>query len=229
MNSNKVNFDPLINLKQGAEFLKYGNVNKINIIEHLNMLQKTSAPNLDSMELYSSNHFNPKLLENYKHVSDYKAYTKEQGLFNKTVSEYIMTQHAYIRDTGNNKLLSMLIRLNDKLLNHASNISKSLTKMIITDTTLEKDMMYHKKHIDDSIEYLRLSANNMKPLEKGDNGDSLEILLNEWYSVGGVGIFVLLIVMIMSSKMKEKGGIILFCFAVITITVISWLTRHIIL
>tara|TARA_R110001592_G_scaffold271426_1_gene537951 strand:- start:117 stop:386 length:270 start_codon:yes stop_codon:yes gene_type:complete len=89
--------------------------------------------------------------------------------------------------------------------------------------------MNHKKHIDDSIDNLRLSANNMKPLEKRDNGASLETLLKGWYSVVGVGMFVLLIVLIMAGKTKEKGGIILFSFTTIVIVVITWLARHIIL
>jgi hypothetical protein len=229
MNSSKRDFDPLINLKQGAEFLKYSNINNVKSAQHLNSLQKTSGPTLESGGLNSGVQFKPKALEEYKHVSDYKAYTKAHGLFNKTVSEYMMTHHAYISDTSNNKLLNVLIKLNDKLIKHASKISESLTQMIITDATLEKDMINHKKHIDDSIDNLRLSANNMKPLEKRDNGASLETLLKGWYSVVGVGMFVLLIVLIMAGKTKEKGGIILFSFTTIVIVVITWLARHIIL
>jgi|TARA_B110000259_G_scaffold180479_1_gene221267 hypothetical protein len=229
MNSNKGEFDPLINLKQGAEFLKYGNIKTIDSIEHLKNLQKTSSSNLESAHLYSDQLFKAKSLENYKHVSDYKTYTKEQGLFNKTVSEYMMTHHEYINDTGNYKLFNSLIRLNDKLIKHASNISNSLTKLIITDTALENDMINHKKHIDDSIEHLKVSATVMKPLEKRNNGDSLETMLTGWYSIVGIGIFALIIVVIMTTKTKGKDNIILLSFITIILGITIWLSRKIIL
>jgi|TARA_B110000285_G_scaffold227844_1_gene289818 hypothetical protein len=227
MNSNKGEFDPLINLKQGAEFLNYGNINKINSLSHINNLQKTSGSNLESIDYSSRNNHNP--LVNYKHVSDYKAYTKEHGLFNKTVSEYMMTHHSYMKDQGNNILLNNLFRLNDKLIKHASNISESLTNLIIIDKTLENDMIQQKKHVDDTIDKLRIDTTIMKPLEKRDNGDSIEALFNGWYSVVGMGIFALLIIVIMTTKTKEKDNIILFSFITILVGLITWLARHIIL
>jgi uncharacterized protein with PQ loop repeat len=69
----------------------------------------------------------------------------------------------------------------------------------------------------------------MKPLEKRNNGDSLETMLTGWYSIVGIGIFALIIVVIMTTKTKGKDNIILLSFITIILGITIWLSRKIIL
>ena len=205
-------FDPIINLKQGKEFIKYGTINKINSIQQLHNLQKTT-----------------KILDSYKNVSDYKAYANQKELFNKTVSEYMLTHTTYLNDPGNNRIVNTLMNLNKKLIDQATKISKMLTNIDDTDSNGQNQINRHKKEIDDSIYYLKKNIDIIKPLEKRNTETTPGILLSEWYKVVGLGILILLTILVLTSKIKQKNNIIMFSFFTIVAFILTWLSRHIIL
>jgi hypothetical protein len=222
-------FDPIINLKQGTEFLKYGAINKINSIQQLHNLQKTTSSELDSIDYTTSDSENYKILDSYKNVSDYKAYAKQKELFNKTVSEYMLTHSTYLKDPGNNRIVNTLMNLNKKLINQATKISKMLTNIDDTDSNEQNQINRHKKEIDDSIYYLKKNIDVIKPLEKRNTETTPGILLSEWYKVVGLGIIILLTILVLTSKIKQKNNIIMFSFFTILAFILTWLSRHIIL
>lgn len=222
-------FNPIINLKQGKEFIQYGEINKINSIQHLHNLQKTTSSNLDSIDYTTSDSENYKILDNYTNVSDYKAYAKEKELFNRTVSEYMMTHATYLNDTGNNRIINKLMNLNKRIIKQATRISSMLTNIDNPDSNQQIQINRHKKEIDDSIYYLSKNIDNIKPLEKRDNETSPETLLSEWYKVVGLGIIILLTILVLTSKIKQKNNIIMISFFTILVIILTWLSRHIIL
>jgi len=222
-------FDPIINLKQGKEFIKYGAINKINSIQQLHNLQKTTSSELDSIDYTTSDSENYKILDSYKNVSDYKAYANQKELFNKTVSEYMLTHTTYLNDPGNNRIVNTLMNLNKKLINQATKISKMLTNIDDTDSNGQNQINRHKKEIDDSIYYLKKNIDIIKPLEKRNTETTPGILLSEWYKVVGLGIIILLTILVLTSKIKQKNNIIMFSFFTIVAFILTWLSRHIIL
>ena len=222
-------FDPIINLKQGKEFIKYGAINKINSIQQLHNLQKTTSSELDSIDYTTSDSENYKILDSYKNVSDYKAYANQKELFNKTVSEYMLTHTTYLNDPGNNRIVNTLMNLNKKLINQATKISKMLTNIDDTDSNGQNQINRHKKEIDDSIYYLKKNIDIIKPLEKRNTETTPGILLSEWYKVVGLGIIILLTILVLTSKIKQKNNIIMFSFFTIVASILTWLSRHIIL
>jgi len=222
-------FDPIINLKQGKEFIKYGAINKINSIQQLHNLQKTTSSELDSIDYTTSDSENYKILDSYKNVSDYKAYATQKELFNKTVSEYMLTHTTYLNDPGNNRIVNTLMNLNKKLINQATKISKMLTNIDDTDSNGQNQINRHKKEIDDSIYYLKKNIDIIKPLEKRNTETTPGILLSEWYKVVGLGIIILLTILVLTSKIKQKNNIIMFSFFTIVAFILTWLSRHIIL
>jgi hypothetical protein len=222
-------FDPIINLKQGKEFLKYGAINKINSIQQLHNLQKTTSSELDSIDYTTRDTESYKVLDNYTNVSDYKAYAKQTELFNKTVSEYMLTHSTYLNDPGNNRIINTLVNLNKKLINQATKISIMLTTTDNADSNEQNQINRHKKEIDDSIYYLQKNIDIIKPLEKRNTESTPGILLSEWYKVGGLGIIILLTILVLTSKIKEKNNIIMFSFFIIVVFILTWLSRHIIL
>ena len=222
-------FDPIINLKQGKEFIKYGAINKINSIQQLHNLQKTTSSELDSIDYTTSDSENYKILDSYKNVSDYKAYANQKELFNKTVSEYMLTHTTYLNDPGNNRIVNTLMNLNKKLINQATKISKMLTNIDDTDSNGQNQINRHKKEIDDSIYYLKKNIDIIKPLEKRNTETTPGILLSEWYKVVGLGILILLTILVLTSKIKQKNNIIMFSFFTIVAFILTWLSRHIIL
>ncbi|MDB4342677.1 hypothetical protein OAA07_00355 [bacterium] len=222
-------FDPIINLKQGKEFLKYGTINKINSIQQLHNLQKTTSSELDSIDYTTSDSENYKILDSYKNVSDYKAYANQKELFNKTVSEYMLTHTTYLNDPGNNRIVNTLMNLNKKLINQATKISKMLTNIHDTDSNEQNQINRHIKEIDDSIYYLKKNIDIIKPLEKRNTETTPGILLSEWYKVVGLGIIILLTILVLTSKIKQKNNIIMFSFFTIVAFILTWLSRHIIL
>ena len=222
-------FDPIINLKQGKEFIKYGAINKINSIQQLHNLQKTTSSELDSIDYTTSDSENYKILDSYKNVSDYKAYATQKELFNKTVSEYMLTHTTYLNDPGNNRIVNTLMNLNKKLIDQATKISKMLTNIDDTDSNGQNQINRHKKEIDDSIYYLKKNIDIIKPLEKRNTETTPGILLSEWYKVVGLGIIILLTILVLTSKIKQKNNIIMFSFFTIVAFILTWLSRHIIL
>ena len=222
-------FDPIINLKQGKEFIKYGAINKINSIQQLHNLQKTTSSELDSIDYTTSDSENYKILDSYKNVSDYKAYANQKELFNKTVSEYMLTHTTYLNDPGNNRIVNTLMNLNKKLIDQATKISKMLTNIDDTDSNEQNQINRHKKEIDDSIYYLKKNIDIIKPLEKRNTETTPGILLSEWYKVVGLGILILLTILVLTSKIKQKNNIIMFSFFTILVFILTWLSRHIIL
>ena len=222
-------FDPIINLKQGKEFIKYGAINKINSIQQLHNLQKTTSSELDSIDYTTSDSENYKILDSYKNVSDYKAYANQKELFNKTVSEYMLTHTTYLNDPGNNRIVNTLMNLNKKLINQATKISKMLTNIHDTDSNEQNQINRHIKEIDDSIYYLKKNIDIIKPLEKRNTETTPGILLSEWYKVVGLGIIILLTILVLTSKIKQKNNIIMFSFFTIVAFILTWLSRHIIL
>lgn len=222
-------FDPIINLKQGKEFLKYGTINKINSIQQLHNLQKTTSSELDSIDYTTSDSENYKILDSYKNVSDYKAYATQKELFNKTVSEYMLTHTTYLNDPGNNRIVNTLMNLNKKLIDQATKISKMLTNIDDTDSNEQNQINRHIKEIDDSIYYLKKNIDIIKPLEKRNTETTPGILLSEWYKVVGLGIIILLTILVLTSKIKQKNNIIMFSFFTIVAFILTWLSRHIIL
>tara|TARA_Y100000994_G_C15680863_1_gene437660 strand:- start:938 stop:1621 length:684 start_codon:yes stop_codon:yes gene_type:complete len=226
---NKDKFGQMINLNQGIEFLKYENKNKIELIPHLSSIQKTSGSELDSIDFSSSNQEDYKKLDDYKKISDYKHYVKQKNLFNKTVSEYMLTHQSYLNDSDNNKLLNSLLRINDKLIKQASKLRDYLTKIVSVNPTLNNDVNDQKKQLNDSIERLKQNATFMKPLENQNGGKSLSTLLGHWYNIVGIGILILLSIVLLTGKTKYKNSIVLLTFLTIFIFILSWLSRHIIL
>ena len=225
----KKEFDPIINLKQGKEFIKYGEINKIKSIQNLRNLQKTTSSELDSIDYTTSDTETYKVLDNYKNVSDYKVYAKEKELFNKTVSEYMLTHRTYLNDPNNNRIINALMNLNKKLIKQATNISNLLTNIGNSDNNERNKIDRHKREIDDSIYYLKKNMDIIKPLEKKNSKTAAGTLLNEWYKVVGLGIIILLIILVLTSKIKEKSSIIMFSFFTILVFILTWLSRHIIL
>ena len=218
-------FDPIINLKQGKEFIKYGTINKINSIQQLHNLQKTTSSELDSIDYTTSDSENYKILDSYKNVSDYKAYANQKELFNKTVSEYMLTHTTYLNDPGNNRIVNTLMNLNKKLIDQATKI----TNIDDTDSNEQNQINRHIKEIDDSIYYLKKNIDIIKPLEKRNTETTPGILLSEWYKVVGLGILILLTILVLTSKIKQKNNIIMFSFFTIVAFILTWLSRHIIL
>ena len=225
----KKEFDPIINLKQGKEFIKYGEINKIKSIQNLQNLQKTTSSELDSIDYTTRDTETYKILDDYKNVSDYKVYAKEKELFNKTVSEYMLTHRTYLNDPNNNRIINALMNLNKKLIKQATNISNLLTNIGNSDNNERHKIDRHKREIDDSIYYLKKNMDIIKPLEKKNNKTAAGTLLSEWYKVVGLGIIILLIILVLTSKIKEKSSIIMFSFFTILVFILTWLSRHIIL
>ena len=225
----KKEFDPIINLKQGKEFIKYGEINKIKSIQKLQNLQKTTSSELDSIDYTTSDTETYKVLDNYKNVSDYKVYAKEKELFNKTVSEYMLTHRTYINDPNNNRIINTLMNLNKKLIKQATKISDLLTNIGNAENNEQHKIDRHKREIDDSIYYLKKNMDIIKPLEKRNNNTSPGTLLSEWYKVVGLGIIILLIILVLTSKIKDKNIIIMFSFFTILVFILTWISRHIIL
>lgn len=225
----KKEFDPIINLKQGKEFIKYGEINKIKSIQNLQNLQKTTSSELDSIDYTTRDTETYKILDDYKNVSDYKVYAKEKELFNKTVSEYMLTHRTYLNDPNNNRIINALMNLNKKLIKQATNISNLLTNIGNSDNNERNKIDRHKREIDDSIYYLKKNMDIIKPLEKKNSKTAAGTLLNEWYKVVGLGIIILLIILVLTSKIKEKSSIIMFSFFTILVFILTWLSRHIIL
>ena len=225
----KKEFDPIINLKQGKEFIKYGEINKIKSIQNLQNLQKTTSSELDSIDYTTRDTETYKILDDYKNVSDYKVYAKEKELFNKTVSEYMLTHRTYINDPNNNRIINALMNLNKKLIKQATKISDLLTNIGNAENNEQHKIDRHKREIDDSIYYLKKNMDIIKPLEKRNNNTSPGTLLSEWYKVVGLGIIILLIILVLTSKIKDKNIIIMFSFFTILVFILMWLSRHIIL
>ena len=225
----KKEFDPIINLKQGKEFIKYGEINKIKSIQNLRNLQKTTSSELDSIDYTTRDTESYKILDDNKNVSDYKVYAKEKELFNKTVSEYMLTHRTYLNEPNNNRIINALMNLNKKLIKQATNISNLLTNIGNSDNNERNKIDRHKREIDDSIYYLKKNMDIIKPLEKKNSKTAAGTLLNEWYKVVGLGIIILLIILVLTSKIKEKSSIIMFSFFTILVFILTWLSRHIIL
>ena len=216
-----------MNLNQGVEFLKYENKNKIELAPHLSSIQKTSGSELDSIDFSSNNSEKYKKVDGYKKVSDYKHYVKQKDLFNKTISEYMLTHHSYLKDTENNKIYNSLLSINNKLIKQAAKLRDHLSKIISSNPDLDQDVNIEKRQLNESIERLKQNPIHMKPLE--NNGKSLVALLGNWYNLVGIGILILLSIVLLTDKTKYKNGIVLFSFFIILFFVLSWLSRHLIL
>jgi hypothetical protein len=121
------------------------------------------------------------------------------------------------------------MNLNKNLINQATKISKMLTNIDDTDSNEQNQINRHKKEIDDSIYYLKKNIDIIKPLEKRNTETTPGILLSEWYKVVGLGIIILLTILVLTSKIKQKNNIIMFSFFTIVAFILTWLSRHIIL
>lgn len=216
-----------MNLNQGVEFLKYENKNKIELAPHLSSIQKTTDSELDSIDFSSNNSEKYKKVDGYKKVSDYKHYVKQKDLFNKTISEYMLTHHSYLKDTENNKIYNSLLSINNKLIKQATKLRDHLSKIISSNPDLDQDVNIEKRQLNESIERLKENPIQMKPLE--NTGKSLGALLGNWYNLVGIGILILLSIVLLTDKTKYKNGIVLFSFFTILFFVLSWLSRHLIL
>ena len=141
----------------------------------------------------------------------------------------MLTHTTYLNDPGNNRIVNTLMNLNKKLINQATKISKMLTNIDDTDSNGQNQINRHKKEIDDSIYYLKKNIDIIKPLEKRNTETTPGILLSEWYKVVGLGIIILLTILVLTSKIKQKNNIIMFSFFTIVAFILTWLSRHIIL
>jgi len=218
-----------MNLNQGVEFLKYENKNKIELAPHLSSIQKTSGSELDSIDFSSNNSEKYNKVDGYKKVSDYKHYVKQKDLFNKTISEYMLTHHSYLNDTENNKIYNSLLTINNKLIKQATKLRNHLSKIISSNPDLDQDVNIEKRQLNESIERLKQNPIHMKPLEKQNTDKSLGTLLGKWYNIVGIGILILLSIVLLTDKTKYKNGIVLLTFFIILFFILSWLSRHLIL
>jgi len=216
-----------MNLNQGVDFLKYENKNKIELASHLSSIQKTSGSELDSIDFSSNNSETYKKVDGYKKVSDYKHYVKQKDLFNKTISEYMLTHHSYLKDTENNKIYNSLLSINKKLIKQATKLRDHLSKIISSNPDLNQDVNIEKRQLNYTIERLKENPIHMKPLE--NTNKSLGTLLGKWYNIVGIGILILLSIVLLTDKTKYKNGIVLLTFFIILFFILSWLSRHIIL
>ena len=141
----------------------------------------------------------------------------------------MLTHTTYLNDPGNNRIVNTLMNLNKKLINQATKISKMLTNIHDTDSNEQNQINRHIKEIDDSIYYLKKNIDIIKPLEKRNTETTPGILLSEWYKVVGLGILILLTILVLTSKIKQKNNIIMFSFFTIVASILTWLSRHIIL
>lgn len=210
-------------LKQGEESLIFkDNINK-EASHHMLEIQKTSDSNLLNVDL------NKKLLknlENYEKVDDFKSYTKEHDLFNKTISQYMLSKDYYIET----KDTSALNKLRNNIVNSAKNLLNNLNTSKINNSDDKKKIEHSKNNIQSIIN--NLDSESCMETKSGTNQYLIaKEKLNLWFYFGIISfiLLLLLIYIVKIFKIKQEKIILTSGFFVILACLLIIFNRHIIL
>jgi len=205
--SDKINSS--FHLKQGQENLKFkDNIDKESAY-HMLEIQKTSDINLSNVDL------NKKLvknLENYEKVDDFKSYTKGNDLFNKSISQYMLSKDYYIET----KDTSSLNKLTNNIVNSAQNLLNNLNTSKINNSYDKKKIEQSKNNIHSIINTLNTECR----MESKTGTNKYLIVnqkLNSWFYVSIISFILLLLFIcnIKFLKVKQEKFILTSVFFVL--------------
>tara|TARA_B110000483_G_C18207044_1_gene548396 strand:+ start:7300 stop:7968 length:669 start_codon:yes stop_codon:yes gene_type:complete len=205
--SDKINSS--FHLKQGQENLKFkDNIDKESAY-HMLEIQKTSDINLSNVDL------NKKLvknLENYEKVDDFKSYTKGNDLFNKSISQYMLSKDYYIET----KDTSSLNKLTNNIVNSAQNLLNNLNTSKINNSYDKKKIEQSKNNIHSIINTLNTEC-RMESKAGTNKYLIVNQKLNSWFYVSIISFILLLLFIcnIKFLKVKQEKFILTSVFFVL--------------
>lgn len=212
-----------LHLKQGQESLMFkDNINKT-ASQHMLELEKESDFNLTNVDL------NKKLLknlENYEKVDDFKSYTKEYDLFNKSISKYMLSKDYYIETTDT----STLNKLRSTIVNSAKNLLNNLNTSKINNSD-DKIKIEHSKNNILSILNTLNADSCMESKSETKKYLIVKQKLNLWFYIT-IFSFILLVILILYIKIfkvKQEKIILAGGFFVILTCLLIIFKQHIIL
>lgn len=210
-------------LKQGQENLKFkDNIDK-EAAYHMSEIQKTSDINLSNVDL---NKNLVKNLENYEKVDDFKSYTKGHDLFNKSISQYMLSKDYYIET----KDTSSLNKLTNNIVNSAQNLLNTLNTSKINNSDDKKKL----EHCTNNIHSIINTLNTESRMESKTGANKYLIVkqkLNSWFYVSIISFILLLLFIynIKFLKVKQEYFILTSVFFVLLTSLLIIFKQHIIL
>ena len=215
---NTVNDTDLI---QGREFLNYEQRVTEQTLSRLSLLELTSMPGLTSInEAFTS-------MDSVNRANTYSDNntTEHENAFNQTLSEYSALQQNLTSSglkhnvdvASNNKIMSKLVELNDKLIYHAEKIGEDMDKLDVDDASLKQLIQKKQTKLNEYIQTLYADRAKLTPTSQfpfvGKNYNYL------------VGFILLIIVMVLFIYILTSNLVKRILFTIISIMVIYILAR----